>query len=41
MVRDERWKLIEYNAGGVRNTQLFDLAGGINAWTSAGGAITT
>lgn len=22
-------------------TQLFDLAGGINAWTSAGGAITT
>jgi arylsulfatase A-like enzyme len=26
MVRDERWKLIEYNAGGVRNTQLFDLA---------------
>ncbi len=25
MVRDERWKLIEYNAGGVRNTQLFDL----------------
>lgn len=26
MVRDERWKLIEYNAAGVRNTQLFDLA---------------
>ena len=25
MVRDERWKLIEYNAAGVRNTQLFDL----------------
>ena len=25
MVRDDRWKLIEYNAGGVRNTQLFDL----------------
>jgi len=25
MVRDERWKLIEYNANGVRNTQLFDL----------------
>jgi len=25
MVRDEKWKLIEYNAGGVRNTQLFDL----------------
>ena len=25
MVRDERWKLIEYNAGGTRNTQLFDL----------------
>jgi arylsulfatase A-like enzyme len=25
MVRDERWKLIEYNASGVRNTQLFDL----------------
>ncbi len=26
MVRDERWKLIEYNASGVRNSQLFDLA---------------
>jgi arylsulfatase A-like enzyme len=26
MVRDERWKLIEYNAAGARNTQLFDLA---------------
>jgi arylsulfatase A-like enzyme len=26
MVRDRRWKLIEYNASGVRNTQLFDLA---------------
>jgi arylsulfatase A-like enzyme len=26
MVRDERWKLIEYNAAGVRNTQLFDLS---------------
>lgn len=25
MVRDERWKLLEYNAGGTRNTQLFDL----------------
>jgi arylsulfatase A-like enzyme len=25
MVRDERWKLIEYNAGGARSTQLFDL----------------
>ena len=25
MVRDERWKLIQYNAGGVRNAQLFDL----------------
>jgi len=25
MVRDERWKLIEYNAAGTRNTQLFDL----------------
>lgn len=25
MIRDERWKLIEYNAGGARNTQLFDL----------------
>jgi len=25
MVRDERWKLLEYNANGVRNTQLFDL----------------
>jgi hypothetical protein len=25
MVRDEQWKLIEYNAGGTRNTQLFDL----------------
>ena len=25
MVRDERWKLIEYNAAGVRNTQLFDM----------------
>jgi arylsulfatase A-like enzyme len=25
MVRDERWKLLEYNAGGERNTQLFDL----------------
>ncbi len=26
MIRDERWKLIEYNAGGKRMTQLFDLA---------------
>ena len=26
MVRDDRWKLILYNASGVRNTQLFDLA---------------
>lgn len=26
MIRDDRWKLIEYNAKGVRNTQLFDLA---------------
>jgi arylsulfatase A-like enzyme len=25
MVRDDRWKLIKYNAGGVRNVQLFDL----------------
>jgi arylsulfatase A-like enzyme len=25
MVRDERWKLISYRAGGERNTQLFDL----------------
>lgn len=26
MVRDERWKLIAYNAGGAKHTQLFDLA---------------
>jgi arylsulfatase A-like enzyme len=26
MIRDRRWKLIQYNASGVRNTQLFDLA---------------
>ncbi len=25
MVRDERWKLIKYNANGVKNAQLFDL----------------
>ena len=25
MVRDERWKLIKYHAGGQKNTQLFDL----------------
>jgi arylsulfatase A-like enzyme len=25
MVRDHRWKLLKYNASGVRNTQLFDL----------------
>jgi arylsulfatase A-like enzyme len=25
MVRDERWKLLKYNAAGVKNTQLFDL----------------
>jgi arylsulfatase A-like enzyme len=25
MIRDERWKLIKYNAGGVKNAQLFDL----------------
>jgi arylsulfatase A-like enzyme len=25
MIRDERWKLIAYDAGGVRNVQLFDL----------------
>ena len=26
MVRDPRFKLLQYNAGGVKNTQLFDLA---------------
>ena len=26
MVRDDRWKLIEYFAGGQRHTQLFDLS---------------
>ncbi|MGE0761015.1 MAG: sulfatase-like hydrolase/transferase [Pirellulaceae bacterium] len=26
MVRDERWKLLEYDAGGERHTQLFDLS---------------
>jgi arylsulfatase A-like enzyme len=26
MVRDQRWKLIQYNAAGVKNTQLFDLS---------------
>lgn len=26
MIRDERWKLISYNAGGVKNVQLFDLS---------------
>jgi arylsulfatase A-like enzyme len=26
MVRDDRWKLLAYNAGGAKNTQLFDLA---------------
>jgi arylsulfatase A-like enzyme len=25
MIRDQRWKLIKYNAGGVKNAQLFDL----------------
>ncbi len=25
MIRDDRWKLIQYNASGVRNRQLFDL----------------
>jgi hypothetical protein len=25
MVRDERWKLLKYNASGVKNVQLFDL----------------
>jgi arylsulfatase A-like enzyme len=25
MIRDARWKLLEYSAAGVRNTQLFDL----------------
>lgn len=25
MIRNERWKLIKYNAGGVKNVQLFDL----------------
>ena len=25
MIRDERWKLIKYNANGVKNVQLFDL----------------
>lgn len=25
MIRDERWKLIKYNAIGIKNTQLFDL----------------
>jgi len=27
MIKDERWKLIEYAVGGVRHSQLFDLAG--------------
>ena len=26
MVREERWKLIQYRAAGSNNTQLFDLA---------------
>jgi arylsulfatase A-like enzyme len=26
MIRDERWKLIRYQAAGMQNTQLFDLA---------------
>lgn len=26
MIRDDRWKLIEYHVGGARNTQLFDLS---------------
>jgi arylsulfatase A-like enzyme len=26
MVRDDRWKLMAYNAGGVKSVQLFDLA---------------
>src|SRR5262249_13711802 len=25
MIRDERWKLIKYNAAGEKHTQLFDL----------------
>ena len=25
MIRDERWKLIKYNANGVKNVQFFDL----------------
>jgi arylsulfatase A-like enzyme len=25
MIRDKRWKLIKYNARGVKNAQLFDL----------------
>jgi len=25
MIRDDRWKLIKYNAGGAKNAQLFDL----------------
>jgi arylsulfatase A-like enzyme len=25
MIRDDRWKLIAYRAGGTRSTQLFDL----------------
>ena len=25
MIRDDRWKLIKYNAGGVKNAQFFDL----------------
>jgi arylsulfatase A-like enzyme len=25
MIRDERWKLLKYNAGGEKNVQLFDL----------------
>jgi hypothetical protein len=26
MIRDSRFKLLQYNAGGVKNSQLFDLA---------------
>jgi arylsulfatase A-like enzyme len=37
MIRDRRWKLIAYNASGVRNAQLFDLAADPDELTNLAG----
>ena len=41
MIRDDRWKLLKYNAGGVKNTQLFDLAADPDELSDTGPRLST